>query len=229
MRRRCRSLSRLVRRPPDLLVAVMCRASKPARITAAHRFRQFLRTHARAAEQRHPQAIAWRRFDAEEVVLRMHRLMLVTTAHRTFPDQLIGIHAQNQTRRMNMGHRNSRVSAGRTPWTVAHNLSTPQVAGGGFLSRRSTRIGPCRCAIAPGSSTAMALNAGRSAAPTTSNPLTWPLETRCRDQRMRETALEPQRKSAAITREALCPGAPVTPPPGWVPAPHRYRPGKAPR
>jgi hypothetical protein len=38
-----------------------------------------------------------------------------------------------------------------------------------------------------------------------------------------------QRKSLAITRAALCPGAPVTPPPGWVPAPHRYSPGSAPR
>lgn len=30
----------------------------------------------------------------------------------------------------------------------------------------------------------------------------------------------PRLKSARISRAALCPGAPVTPPPGWVPALH---------
>jgi len=39
----------------------------------------------------------------------------------------------------------------------------------------------------------------------------------------------PRLKSARISRAALCPGAPVTPPPGWVPAPHIYRPGRGPR
>ena len=29
-----------------------------------------------------------------------------------------------------------------------------------------------------------------------------------------------RRKSFSISRAALCPGAPVTPPPGWVEAPH---------
>src|SRR5690606_1701958 len=39
----------------------------------------------------------------------------------------------------------------------------------------------------------------------------------------------PQPRSAITTCAALWPGAPVTPPPGWVPEPHRYRPGIAPR
>src|SRR5579863_4083367 len=39
----------------------------------------------------------------------------------------------------------------------------------------------------------------------------------------------PRRKSVRISRAALCPGAPLTPPPGWVPAPHMYRPGSGPR
>src|ERR1700685_4120025 len=33
------------------------------------------------------------------------------------------------------------------------------------------------------------------------------------------------RKSRSISRAALWPGAPVTPPPGWVEAPHMYKPG----
>ena len=36
----------------------------------------------------------------------------------------------------------------------------------------------------------------------------------------------PRRKSARISRAALWPGAPVTPPPGCVPAPHMYRPAE---
>ena len=39
----------------------------------------------------------------------------------------------------------------------------------------------------------------------------------------------PRRKSAMISRAALWPGAPVTPPPGCVPEPHMYRPFKGPR
>ncbi len=39
----------------------------------------------------------------------------------------------------------------------------------------------------------------------------------------------PRRKSAMISRAELWPGAPVTPPPGWVPAPHMYRPLRGPR
>ncbi len=37
------------------------------------------------------------------------------------------------------------------------------------------------------------------------------------------------RTSRSTSRAALCPGAPVTPPPGWVPAPQVYRPGIGPR
>ena len=33
------------------------------------------------------------------------------------------------------------------------------------------------------------------------------------------------RRSASTAAAALCPGAPVTPPPGWAPEPHRYSPG----
>jgi len=33
------------------------------------------------------------------------------------------------------------------------------------------------------------------------------------------------RKSRIISRAALWPGAPLTPPPGWVEAPHMYKPG----
>src|SRR5690606_40432841 len=40
---------------------------------------------------------------------------------------------------------------------------------------------------------------------------------------------EPTYRSDNRTCAALYPGAPVTPPPGWVPEPHRYRPGMAPR
>jgi hypothetical protein len=36
-------------------------------------------------------------------------------------------------------------------------------------------------------------------------------------------------KSRKTSRAALCPGAPVTPPPGWVPAPQVYSPGIGPR
>ena len=39
----------------------------------------------------------------------------------------------------------------------------------------------------------------------------------------------PRRKSAMISRAALWPGAPVTPPPGCVPDPHMYSPFKGPR
>jgi len=39
------------------------------------------------------------------------------------------------------------------------------------------------------------------------------------DQRTR-----PRLKSRTISRAALCPGSPVTPPPGCAPAPHRYNP-----
>lgn len=39
----------------------------------------------------------------------------------------------------------------------------------------------------------------------------------------------PRRKSFAISRAALCPGAPVTPPPGCVPDPHIYSPASGPR
>ena len=38
-----------------------------------------------------------------------------------------------------------------------------------------------------------------------------------------------RRQSRSTSRAALWPGAPVTPPPGWVPAPHMYRPGSGPR
>ena len=36
-------------------------------------------------------------------------------------------------------------------------------------------------------------------------------------------------KSRSTSRAQLCPGAPVTPPPGWVPDPHMYRPFSGPR
>ncbi|MEA3150399.1 MAG: hypothetical protein QOD56_1338, partial [Gammaproteobacteria bacterium] len=39
----------------------------------------------------------------------------------------------------------------------------------------------------------------------------------------------PRLKSAMISRAALWPGAPVTPPPGWVPEPHMYKPFSGPR
>ena len=39
----------------------------------------------------------------------------------------------------------------------------------------------------------------------------------------------PRRKSAMISRAALWPGAPVTPPPGCVPEPHMYNPFSGPR
>ena len=47
-----------------------------------------------------------------------------------------------------------------------------------------------------------------------------------------KAAIHPRRrrlKSRKISRAALCPGAPVTPPPGWLPAPHKYSPGIGPR
>ena len=37
-------------------------------------------------------------------------------------------------------------------------------------------------------------------------------------------AVRPRRRSAFTTRAALWPGAPMTPPPGCVPEPHRYSP-----
>ena len=39
------------------------------------------------------------------------------------------------------------------------------------------------------------------------------------------SAYRRERKSRIISRAALWPGAPVTPPPGWVEAPHMYKPG----
>ena len=56
-----------------------------------------------------------------------------------------------------------------------------------------------------------------------SNPTqTWNYCASGRTPRRQES--RPRRKSARISRAALWPGAPVTPPPGWVPEPHMYSP-----
>ena len=72
----------------------------------------------------------------------------------------------------------------------------------------------------------------------------WPvryLKTRYRtysviDVVLKVLAIHPRRnhrpikdRSAKISAAQLCPGAPVTPPPGWVPAPHIYSPFIGPR
>ncbi len=60
--------------------------------------------------------------------------------------------------------------------------------------------------------------------------LTAPGMLRDADHRARYACFNrPRRKSAMISRAALWPGAPVTPPPGCVPEPHMYRPFKGPR
>src|SRR5882724_3662850 len=49
------------------------------------------------------------------------------------------------------------------------------------------------------------------------------------DHRPHACFKRPRRKSAMISRAALWPGAPVTPPPGCVPDPHMYSPFRGPR
>jgi len=48
-------------------------------------------------------------------------------------------------------------------------------------------------------------------------------------KRYRILAMRLRLKSRKISRAALWPGAPVTPPPGWPPEPHKYRPAIGPR
>jgi hypothetical protein len=93
--------------------------------------------------------------------------------------------------------------------TASGGLQAPRLLGG----RQGSRLG--------GEQRAAASCWGRKVAP--DDPLERGLDCFAPSRRQK-AVFHPRRrrlKSRKISRAALCPGAPVTPPPGWLPAPHK--------